>query len=635
MLLKRIKCLLIIFSIFCLISCSNAIGGKVSYSSEPAFEITVTNYSPNQSSDSSRILKPENLLSYSDIQAYVLEGASNYSTFNRPVQINSNGTASFYSVAPAVWNLILHAYSDAECTVEVMRGYALADNRNSTADVTFTLSTDLVSTTGSANFTLKVEDAESCSNVQCVTVGLYNMGNGESVSAQVVRTGSDLSPLYTGNPPEGITYSASNLKAGNYFLKVHFYNDLERTKQCGFYSEEVVIEPGQETSGVVNIPDVVNTVPIAPTGLKAYLVEDSCKDSFYTVLFTWNDNSFNERYFKLYLKEFSEYTTWITGGVEYITYSGNSFAQSQYYVDGSLFAGSKWCAVRLPTGIPFEASISAVNSIGESSVCPRITSSDVSDASDSATAYFYEHFGSLKGYQTGVMTSSSYATDPNYWINCVQITYNLNGGILKTAENSVYQKSYFCRYEVYEGNAFNIMEAGTYSNIQAISADSSNQNYPILYLGTTDYPFASWERSDNIIINNNSYGSFNDLTLYANYANTNPSLFEVPQNRIFIKYGASTEAVANGAGTDCKNGSVPSGNYVAMSILGDGTDVFTQYKFYVNSSLQSTLSADNVTNHYTSYNFFASLKGSYVLQISGVTSNNSEYYLGTYELNVN
>ncbi len=652
MFLKRIKYLIVFLtSIIFLTSCQGFVGGTVKDARDIAFEISVQNFI-SDTGKSARLLSPDEV-SPSSIKKYILEGISNYETFSRTIEI-SNGEATVTSVNPSIWNLTLHAYSDEGGTNEILRGYALADNRYQTANVEIYLSADDLTEKGNLDITFRLaSNASVCEKLKAVQVGLYDMNTGAIVPSNPVNPSdkhnpwailnTDIKPLYlhqngsdweipaTSNDSDGINYKLSNLEPGCYFLNFAFFADEEMTKQCGFFSETVVIEPGRTTSNAdgLLIPDIINKIPNAPSSFKAYLDDSSCSDGYYSVVFSWDDNSPNEQYFKISVMEYTD-RYWYEDeyGTEYKTYDGNTLEVSPEYVDGSLRAGSTSCAIRFPTGKLFDAKISAVNSIGESESLFRIASSDITSSStDETEVALYNKYGTLSGYDVGQISGTTYENAPYHRINCVQLKYLLNGGSLFTSENTILSNVY-SEYYIYSGVRKHLLE------LEPLVSAGEVQTYPMLYCtdGTERKQFAKWvsaNNGSNVQITENDWLDVSVIALYTE------SIFSVSDDRITITYSDSN-SVTQPSANSCKNASVPSGKYVTIAIAGNGSDTFTQYKFYVNDSLQDSVSSVNTEGGYTLFTFQTTLKGSYKIRIGGITSASSlEYHIGTYTLTVN
>ncbi len=621
MFLKKIAASFYCLIIFLFISCSNFSNGTFSYDDDLSIDITVSNFT-----NISRSILPATLTS-NEILGYKLEGVSAYSTFSRAITINTEGQTTVSSVSPAIWSLTLYAYSDEACTNEVMRGYALADNRYRSASVIFTLSSVSVSTKGSFSLDLKVEDAESCANVNSMSIGLYDVQTG--AVAYDVQYPGEIYKLYQdsngnnvgGTAAQGIVYEGSNITPGSYIFEAIFYSDDSRTKQCGIYSEILLIEPGRCTETELIIPEVINKIPDAPSNFKAYLDKSSKKDGNYTVVFSWDDNSSNEQYFKIVIRKYDNLTSLTGDAVVYKTYSGVDLYQSSDYIGGSLLAGSTSCAITFETGGLYDAEIYSGNSTGDSDVCQRVTVA--ADAEELTYGTLYNLYGELEPFT--VSESSPYQR-----INCVQISYSLNGGTLYTDAGVVYENTSFVEYKIYTGDNISLYE------INPIVTDGSTQEYPILYYGSTNYPFDAWINTSSQTSQN--YVTFSDVSLRASFENLGSNSYTIDDSLVSITCGESQEYAQPNSdnASSCKNSSLErvAKPYVAIAVKGTGSSLFVSYQFIVNDVIQASLTANNTADEYTVYNFVAGLIGTYTIQITGTLADNTKYYSNVYTIEV-
>ncbi len=623
MIFKRITRPLYLFVLsiflFIFLSCNNFSGGIVSSIDEVSFDITVSNYSSDQ-----RSILPNSMV-YSDIKAFKLEGISAYSNFSSEITVDSEGKATVSYVTPAIWSLTLSAYSDEECTKELLRGYAMADNRYCTAEVTFTLSSESVSTDGSFSLDLKVQDAVSCANVQSMTLGLYYIETG-GVAYEFQQPG-EIYNLYKdsegnnvgGTNAVGIKYeSSSPIKPGSYLFQAIFYSDDSYIVQCGIYSEVILIEPGRCTSSEIVIPNVINKKPAAPANFKAYLDKSSTRSGAYTVVFSWEDKSVNEQYFKIVVRKYSNENLLTGDAIAYKTYTGVNLRQSGDYAGGSLFSGSTSCAISFETGSLFDAEIYAVNSAGDSDVCQRVTVAP--DAEELTYGTLYNQYGLLDGYE--VSDSAPYSR-----INCVELSYSLNGGTMLTDSTTIYENPSFVQYEIYKGTNIYLYE------IHDIVTDGSTQTYPIMYYGSVANPFTEWVNSSSV---SQEYTKFENVSVRASFSNTSLNNYNIDDSLIFISCGDSVASSHPDTGRNCKNSYVEKAStpYVSVAVRGNGTSTFKSYQFVVNETVQESITADNTNGNYTIYNFVTSLIGTYKIQIIGSLADNTKYYSNVYTIEV-
>lgn len=181
----------------------------------------------------------------------------------------------------------------------------------------------------------------------------------------------------TVNEANAIDYAVASMKPGTYLFKVTFTNDIG--KKNFYYSDVIVVLPGKTIDKVVGIPNVIGTLPVAPTNFTAALVtgsEDKYYDSYVTE-FAWTRGSKNENYFEIDLLELADATTdlpaadaaWTTavdtdGGVS--TTYGMNFAASDIHESGTLMGGTTSVRAILKLGKKYAARIRAVNDAGAS-----------------------------------------------------------------------------------------------------------------------------------------------------------------------------------------------------------------------------------------------------------------------------
>ncbi len=117
--------------------------------------------------------------------------------------------------------------------------------------------------------------------------------------------------------PEGQAASFT-APAGSYRIGVTFYSDTGYTKEVGYWSDIVIVEPTNKSNCLDIVFQGINTRPAAPTALTASLVKDSYKkngqvNGKYDVILEWEDNASNE---KGYLVRVTPYTINFGSGTE-------------------------------------------------------------------------------------------------------------------------------------------------------------------------------------------------------------------------------------------------------------------------------------------------------------------------------
>ncbi|MCR5724494.1 MAG: hypothetical protein K6G80_05340 [Treponema sp.] len=264
--------------------------------------------------------------------------------------------------------------------------------------------------------------------------------------------------------------SLANVAPGEYVLGVTFYNTYNGTDyQVGFYSDLVVVAPGQTTT-FTDIITGIEEKPAAPLDFTADLVANSELNGTYLVQLNWVDNAKNESNYEVDLyevtdaakatnltattiKEAANATKLATLGFASL-YSAEDAAANQivdfkdgslYYGAGSLFAGSQSATLKLETGKLYEVVIRAVKGASDAS-------DDVlRDASSTATV--------------------GYAAGTNH-INRVRLTY-ITAPYTITVGSDVGQQ--YVTYDTYKGADIALLTTDDFSLTykgEAVSADN-------------------------------------------------------------------------------------------------------------------------------------------------------------------
>ncbi|WP_303919709.1 hypothetical protein [Treponema berlinense] len=262
-----------------------------------------------------------------------------------------------------------------------------------------------------------------------------------------------------------IAYAVASMKPGTYLFKVTFTNDTG--KKNFYYSDVIVVLPGKTIDEVVGIPNVIGTIPAAPTAFKAGYVA-STEDKYngiYITEFEWvRPTSKNETYLEIDLLELDsssalpgDDTEWgnaITAGSVSTTY-GMDFAASDIYESGSILSGNTTVQVKLELGKRYAARIRAVN-----------------DAGASANAYV----------TVGATTKGTAFTSAV--INRYRIKYYLNGGTLYQNQTDATNK-----------------ENGTTTNVVVYKCEDTTDGVAILdgtaapnIIKKGDYTWSYWSK---------------------------------------------------------------------------------------------------------------------------------------------
>lgn len=542
------------------------------------------------------------------------------------------------------WNLTLEACDDSGNTI--LKGTSYCALKSSSVNtVAFTLSSyGLETTAGSYKITIKYTNTNSSwkADTYSITWGLYSTTTGQSLaltggttagSAQAVaKTTADTITS------TGIEAEKTGVTPGNYMFGVYLMNG---DNVLGFASEPIVIEPGRETAATFTIGEIISTVPKAPTHLIAQKIEGSEDDEFYNVRFAWVDESDNETQFVLVLNEVADtatanteigtsidsttfaglagtytvlrYNTVLTNMKETTDDSGNiTRTPSEIrYVAGSLYAGSNELVLKFPTGRMWDAQIIAMNDIGYSTACLR-----EADTADGAGVTYTANLTitsanistNSKLSAMGSKTVTGYglgASAPYERINLVKISYNLDGGALKTSSTNTYPGSTYVEYVIYKKN---------------LAADTNDDKYIKLYeiktLGGSDYPqlskkdvaFTEWRVKNS----SNEYeaaeyntNGFRNITAKAVYGaitgNINISSVSVEDKAtlaaadVLAYYGSN--ATSTNSTNDAKNATIKiarggSAQYITVSVNQTAnSSTFAYFRLYVGGTFMEEIKA--------------------------------------------
>ena len=150
----------------------------------------------------------------------------------------------------------------------------------------------------------------SSSDYEKVSVGIYNKSNGNLESSTEI----DYSSFNRDASTAEVNFAQTNaslpsLSAGTYCLKLIFTHKSSGLKY--YYSDDIVLLANQTLNAKIAVPNIIQTVPSAPTRLRAgYNSSDTSSSFIYPVEFCWDDNSYNENYFELDLMDISDFCKW-------------------------------------------------------------------------------------------------------------------------------------------------------------------------------------------------------------------------------------------------------------------------------------------------------------------------------------
>ena len=607
--------------------CSNVIqGALISNSQDDEVSIVITNYSQNSNVSVAKTVAPSTYL-LEDVKKFIIEG-ENYDGdfYSNSIAIANDGTGTIVGLKPSVWNFVLHAYSDAAGTTEVLRGYATVDTSYITT-VAFVLTSAGVSTQGSCSLTFKYNSDGAATFNQMAS----------SVTGKICDslTGHEIYSFFsTGDTTElakwlgeGYTAQRNLMNPGSYILTVEFfYTENSVTKRSGFWSDLLVIEPGRQTTKTITIPNILSTKPAAPQNLTLHRIDSTLTADSYNAVIRWDDVSTNEEYFVLKLRSYASNTattgttTTLTGQYSEPTdgskrFSSVTFAQDGVgYIGGSLWSGSEEYVLKLATGKLYDIELYSVNSFGSSSSVSRITSADIADDSD---------YGELTGF--GATDSSPYTR-----VNTFVLSYNLADGTMLTGLGTAHEGQYYNEYHIYTGSATSLLTPAAIADPSDPTFASQN-DWPVLYYSTLDQPWSKWfAYGDSTQIEITSVDSFVNRTFVAAYTMQNSSDVYIDNDSVHLTYGATAAGSAWGTGSNANGISIlSSGTYITLTVDRSSlpNSQFEQFKFLLNGNVQSTVNVptDGSAQSTYSYTVILPFKGTYTLQAAGIYNGQTFY----------
>lgn len=386
-------------------SCSNIVDANVSSSSEDknTLNIEVTNYdevvtqASKSANHASRTIIPDSFDS-DGVDFYLYGTNTSGGTFG-PEKVTFKGntdaaggpaskTVGTVNIPAnsAVWEFTLVAVTSGaaaptEATLKddaVLIGYSSMDMLNGDT-AKFTLSPDGL--TKAASVAMKLyNDGWTTPNGYKITAGIYKLTDGADATNKGDGSGDATAQVITSlgtSEPADANYSLASMTPGTYLFKVIYTSDA--TKKSFVWSDVLIVLPGKPVDNKIAIPNIIGTVPEAPTAFKAGYVENS-EDKYsgwYTTAFEWERGSKNENNFEIEVLEFNDadtvtppadadagWTTALAAGTS-VTYD-SKFSSEANYGNGSLLSGNTKAQLRLELGKRYFARIRAVNDAGES-----------------------------------------------------------------------------------------------------------------------------------------------------------------------------------------------------------------------------------------------------------------------------
>lgn len=469
----------------------------------------------------------------------------------------------------ALWDLTLEAYDAADNLI--LKGRTIQDLSNgASAPITFTLSEKGVDTKG--DVTLEGTYTDLTPSVVDYTIsGLYDIHTGELV------TGTTENQEETAG---NFSYSTTTLTLapGEYIFKVQLMGYGEDDAiggdddvQYGVWSDVVKVAPGRTTEKIdIAIPQsVLGSLPVDPSDLMAYLVDDSeNNDETYKVTLKWTDNSNNETHFLIKVYEYSDKDTKIDDVV------------AEYKVLSSITETQ----IDLKLGKLYDVTVEAVNRLGSSTVVNRVTATA---ADTGETAYEFT------------------SDDANYRINRFKITYDLDGGSYD--DGTITTQNNVVNYHTFGATPVTLLQNDVDSGITIKNGENPLQNW----VKSDDSSAVTDADSINVGI---QYDGFANLAVTAVYdlsyefTVTLPEYakYELPAGNITVTFDSVDQTITANAIADAFDVSTGNGGNkdivltIAETNATDATIEYDEFKvILVGGNKTSSLPIDLNGNTYT------------------------------------
>lgn len=463
-----------------------------------------------------------------------------------------DGTKAKIKLEYDVWYLTMTAYDSSDN--KLLEGRRRVDLKNgaptSSKPLTFTLSTEGVSTPGYVTIRGKVENPNDLATKY--TAALYDVytnelvnfedgttskisGNLASINVQVGNVTKKYGKFaYNYDDPDNDDDAVKSIKPGRYNFRIYFYmtrgsGDTAKDVSIGTWNEIVVVSPGRTSEATDLVLDgILNKAPDAPTALSAYYVGvpgNKTNGDDFNVLINWTPSSSkNEEYYKLVIKDWTDGTEKAYKEFD----ADHEFFASDIWVAGTLAGGTNSCTVKLPVGKKYEITLAAVNAIGESDAVARTT--------------------------TGVTPSTGNTAYGSEKINLMKIAYDLNGGTLKTAADKVQVGGFVNKYYIFKDETISVME------IKPIP-ETGDPEYP--QLTKQNHPFLEWDDAAGAKVE--SITTFGNKNLTANY-----NVLSIIDYTIDDTYG-SIDTEVKQSSDDVKNTVLKNESNVTITVKNDST----------------------------------------------------------------
>lgn len=394
---------------------------------------------------------------------------------------------------PKLWTLTLTAYVNTAATGDpvyddtkpVLQGRTIVDLRNGSGTATIQMGIGGLPTPASVTVSGMIVDPDNLASY--AKAGIYKKIGLEDVGGTTVPTEQKIDPLGTDtitgvtfNPPvadnikKSFEFNANGNKVspGKYLFIINFYNAAGTI--VGTYTDTIVINPGNELDQVIETPIYMGTLPSAPTGLMASVINDD--GDTYLLKVEWTESTDVTNY-ELNLSTFDDVDTDSDGDYQneidtyftpetlvtdstdsgYSDINNGRIKNGQVYGVGLMYPagatenvinfvdsdiigdesspmmyGDSSCVLRLKTGKVYEIQLRARNFLGASHWVDRVASTAAKDG---------------------------YAAPADQRINRMYVEYNLNGGnMILSTDTNPYPRNYYVDYWSWTKNASLIKE---------------------------------------------------------------------------------------------------------------------------------------------------------------------------------
>lgn len=295
----------------------------------------------------------------------------------------------------------------------VLIGYGNVDMMF-TNQIKFTLTPKGLSKTGKVNLTLKLESGTNIPEGYVATAYIYDITTGDEIKSSESNPVSLKQVLDNDEllDAAGASFTANSkdINPGTYRFQIEFVKENENRKYV--WNDTLIILPGKTVTQEIIIPNLVGTVPAAPSEFKVefnkYInnldvltdeAEEATYPGFYVAHFTWNGSAVTtEMNFAMQIAEVADNLSIteavndaskfeaIFGATEAavpdptkanakytFNYLNDIRANTRFYKGGSLFANSNYVDVYLELGKRYVARLYSENNAGYSTTASYLT----------------------------------------------------------------------------------------------------------------------------------------------------------------------------------------------------------------------------------------------------------------------